>query len=191
MCAFSILSRFKTLTLVTGQFPETRELHLTQVLPQIFYHLFQHTPRIAPRCIFFMLIWSERCTRQLCHPAAPWRRTCNYLRVSDSPGAPKGPKASPVRVLPQIGACAQEPAGLYSANGAVDVRWLSECRQRLWWTCGSFSMTCWGRCTGQVELRVRLSPECSKGSAGCSGSLYRLMTTEQMAINGKLSPATI
>lgn len=48
--------------------------------------------------------------------------------------------------------------------------------------CRSASSTCdehaartvWGRCTGQVELRV-----CLSRSAGYSGSLYRLMTSDK------------
>lgn len=55
--------------------------------------------------------------------------------------------------------CAE--VGLYCRDGAVRGKRLFERKQHLCSTCGSYSETFWGRCTGQVELRVRLSPESS------------------------------
>lgn len=113
-----------------------------------FTHLFQQFNIFHIRWIDFIVGKNDVCK---CF-VIPWclsyipAVTCGY---PNSPGKPN--ETSPASLLLQVRLCAKQ-GGLYRANGAVDVRCLAECKQRL--NDEHAVSTVWhtgGRCTGQVD----------------------------------------
>lgn len=154
MCAlleswFRFPTHLKINTLVTGQIPEA------------------NTPsgavRTAPRCI--VLMWLYAAALASCGTLA------TYLRLPVDLCPVVLEETAPLRVLLQVQPCVQKGVGLYCRDGAARRKRLLERKQHLCSTRGSYSETFWGRCTGQVELRVRLSPESSKVHATVAPSM--------------------
>ncbi len=95
LCVVLIRSRFKTLTLVTGQFPETSETTPETCYRIFFPHLFQLSHSSSSSSAYFFSLLSDQSA--VSSFVILWRRTCDYLRISNSPGVLK--KTSPVCVF--------------------------------------------------------------------------------------------
>lgn len=99
------------LTLVTGKFLETGETKSET----------SATAEMSSSLVCTGFITRSKCWMQwLCHPMAPWRRTWNYLQISNSPGVRKKSVLDLRFDLLQI---RERARSFYPANCAVDVRW--------------------------------------------------------------------